>query len=378
MSGLTNAAGVELFDQTSFEQAVAASTQPLAVFRATLQEGSQALRQRFEQGEAATPLVQARAHLIDELLQQAWRLNLPPDAAASLVAVGGYGRSELHPASDIDVLILLDCEDHGCLEPNIEQLLMFLWDIGLEIGHSVRTPEECGREAERDITIATNLLEARLLAGDQRLFHQMGEHIAPGRIWSSQAFFEAKRQEQEARHHKYGDTAYNLEPNVKGSPGGLRDIQMIGWVAKRHFGTSTLAELVDHHFLTPGQLQRLEDGQAFLWRIRFALHVLTGRREDRLLFDHQKKLAETLGYEDAVYMLAVEQLMQRYYRTVMELSRLNEMLLQLFEEAILMDPNAPAEPLNNSFKVRNGYLQTVDDHVFERDPSALLEMFVLL
>jgi [protein-PII] uridylyltransferase len=125
-------------------------------------------------------------------------------------------------------------------------------------------------------------------------------------------------------------------------------------------------------------LQRLEDGQAFLWRIRFALHVLTGRREDRLLFDHQKKLAETLAYEDAVYMLAVEQLMQRYYRTVMELSRLNEMLLQLFEEAILMDPNAPAEPLNNSFKVRNGYLQTVDDHVFERDPSALLELFVLL
>ena len=153
---------------------------------------------------------------------------------------------------------------------------------------------------------------------------------------------------------------------------------MIGWVAKRHFGATTLAELVGHKFLTPVQLERLEEGQAFLWRIRFALHVLTGRREDRLLFDHQKKLAEMLGYEDAVYMLAVEQLMQRYYRTVMELSRLNEMLLQLFEEAILMDPNAPAEPLNERFEVKNGFLQTVDDEVFRRDPSALLELFLVM
>ena len=221
-------------------------------------------------------------------------------------------------------------------------------------------------------------MEARRLAGPEALFDAMQAAILPANMWPSDQFFEEKRKEQIARHHRYHDTAYNLEPNVKGSPGGLRDIQMIGWVAKRHFGAATLAELVDHRFLTPGQLQRLEDGQAFLWRIRFALHILTGRREDRLLFDHQKKLAEMLGYEDAVYMLAVEQLMQRYYRTVMDLSRLNEMLLQLFEEAILMDPDAPAEPLNHNFKVRNGYLQTADDQVFQRDPSALLELFVLL
>ncbi len=262
MSPVPHTTNSELFDQARFEQAVAASAQPLAVFRATLQEGSEALRKRFEQGEAATSLVRARAHLIDELLQQAWRLNLPPDAAACLVTVGGYGRGELHPASDIDVLILLDCEDHGCLEPNIEQLLMFLWDIGLEIGHSVRTPEECGREAERDITIATNLLEARYLAGDQGLFQQMGEHIAPGRIWSSQAFFEAKRREQEARYHKFGDTAYNLEPNLKNNPGGLRDIQMIGWVAKRHFGEAeSLHDLVSHGFLTEQEYFTLIEGQ---------------------------------------------------------------------------------------------------------------------
>jgi [protein-PII] uridylyltransferase len=253
-----------------------------------------------------------------------------------------------------------------------------LWDIGLEAGHSVRNLAQCREEASADLTVATTLMEARLLAGPEALFTAMQDIIAPDEMWPSDRYFEEKRKEQIVRHHRYHDTAYNLEPNVKGSPGGLRDIQMIGWVAKRHFGASTLAELVEHNFLSPGQLQRLEDGQAFLWRIRFALHILTGRREDRLLFDHQKKLAEMLGYEDATYTLAVEQLMQRYYRTVMELSRLNEILLQQFEEAILMDPNAPAEPLNERYQVKNGFLQTVDDQVFRDDPSALLELFLLL
>jgi [protein-PII] uridylyltransferase len=153
---------------------------------------------------------------------------------------------------------------------------------------------------------------------------------------------------------------------------------MIGWVAKRHFGVDALDDLLDHGFLGAGQLRRLNNGQAFLWRVRFALHVLTGRREDRLLFDHQVRLAEMLGYEDATYTLAVEQLMQRYYRTVMDLSRLNEMLLQLFEEAILMDPDAQPQPLNERFQVKNGYLQTVDENVFLDDPSSLLELFMLL
>ena len=345
--------------------------------RESLAEAGEQLRARFLAGESVVELVHERARNIDEVLVGLWGEHLEP-MGVTLVAVGGYGRGELHPCSDVDVMLLLPDELPEGTEEALSGFVTALWDIGLEIGHSTRTVAQCREQAAADLSIVTTLMEARLIAGSKALFDAMLDVIAPDNMWPSDQFFEEKRKEQIARHHRYHDTAYNLEPNVKGSPGGLRDIQMIGWVAKRHFGTSTLAELVDHHFLTPGQLQRLEDGQAFLWRIRFALHVLTGRREDRLLFDHQKKLAETLGYEDAVYMLAVEQLMQRYYRTVMELSRLNEMLLQLFEEAILMDPNAPAEPLNNSFKVRNGYLQTVDDHVFERDPSALLELFVLL
>ena len=172
------------------------------------------------------------------------------------------------------------------------------------------------------------------------------------------------------RHHRYDDTAYKLEPNVKGSPGGLRDIQIIGWVAKRHFGGKTLDELVAHDFLTPGQLRKLTSCQDFLWRVRYGLHVLTDRGEDRLLFDHQSNLAALLGYEDASYTLAVEQLMQRYYRTVMELSRLNEMLLQQFEEAILMDPQASPQPINERFQVKNGFLQTTGDDCFPPPPCS--------
>jgi [protein-PII] uridylyltransferase len=345
--------------------------------RESLSAAGEDLRARFMAGEPVANLVRARADTIDGVLIELWQEYIEPTGAA-LVAVGGYGRGELHPHSDVDVMLLLPETLPEGAEDGLTAFVTALWDIGLEIGHSVRTIAQCREEASADLTVVTTLMEARLLAGPKALFTAMQEVISPDTMWPSDRFFERKRKEQIERYHRYGDTAYNLEPNVKGSPGGLRDIQMIGWVAKRHFGASTLAELVDHRFLTPVQLQRLEEGQAFLWRIRFALHILTGRREDRLLFDHQKKLAEMLGYEDAVYTLAVEQLMQRYYRTVMELSRLNEMLLQLFEEAILMDPNAPAEPLNARFQVKNGYLQTVDDEVFRRDPSAMLELFLLL
>ena len=335
------------------------------------------LRARFEAGDSIVELVHARAAFIDGVLVGLWREHIEHFGAA-LVAVGGYGRGELHPYSDIDIMLILPDSLEPRSEESISAFVTALWDIGLEAGQSVRSLAQCREEAAADLTVATTLMEARLLAGPEELFAAMQDIIAPENMWPSDQFFQEKRKEQIVRHHRYHDTAYNLEPNVKGSPGGLRDIQMIGWVAKRHFGAATLAELVDHNFLSPGQLQRLEDGQAFLWRIRFGLHILTGRREDRLLFDHQKNLAKLLGYEDATYTLAVEQLMQRYYRTVMELSRLNEMLLQLFEEAILMDPSAPAEPLNERFQVKNGFLQTVSDHVFRNDPSALLELFLLL
>ncbi|MCH8116711.1 MAG: [protein-PII] uridylyltransferase [Proteobacteria bacterium] len=363
----------------------------LVVFRETLSASGAAgsrtaltaaddnLRVRFIAGESVVDLVHLRAAVVDQLLLHLWRMHASECAeSAALVAVGGYGRGELHPSSDVDFMVLLAGEVDRKREQALSAFVTSLWDVGLEIGHSVRTVPQCLDEARADLTVATTLMEARLISGPATLFAEMQEAIGPDRIWPPRAFFADKRKEQIARHHRYDDTAYNLEPNVKGSPGGLRDIQMIGWVAKRHFGVKTLDELVEHQFLTPGQVKRLNDGQAFLWRVRFALHTLTQRREDRLLFDHQIKLARMLGYEDATYTLAVEQLMQRYYRTVMDLSRLNEMLLQLFEEAILMDPSAAPEPLNDRFQLKNGFLQTVNDQVFVDNPSALLELFLLL
>jgi [protein-PII] uridylyltransferase len=354
-------------------------SKPVSDCRQALESANDSLNQRFAEGASVTELVHLRADLIDFLLTRLWRhFAAEPAETAALVAVGGYGRGELHPYSDIDIMVLTTDRLPKAAESALSDFYTALWDIGLEIGHSVRTIEECRDESADDITVATTLIEARLLDGPDTLFEQMKQAISTAEIWPSDRFFEAKRAEQRTRHHRYDDTAYKLEPNVKGSPGGLRDIQMIGWVAKRHFDVASLDELLAHRFLTHGQLRLLKEGEAFLWRVRYGLHVLTGRREDRLLFDHQSRLAEMLGYEDASYTLAVEQLMQRYYRTVMDLSRLNEMLLQLFEEEILMDPRARPEPINERFEVKNGFLQTRNEQVFTQDPSALLELFLLL
>jgi len=351
----------------------------IAAFRQALTDGGASLRQRYEEDEPIEALVRDRARMVDVVLRHAWALHAGPgEKDVALIAVGGYGRGELHPCSDIDVLILLPKTEVGGDHEGIERFLTFLWDIGLEVGHSVRTIDDCQRESAADVSVATTLIEARLLAGPDFLVQAMRRALAQDNVWSSQAFLEAKVAEQQARHHRYHDTAYNLEPNVKASPGGLRDIQTIGWVAKRHFGAETLDELVVHGFLTAGELRKLRAAQAFLWKARFGLHVITGRREDRLLFDHQIRLAKMFGYEDATYTLAVEQFMQRYYRTVMDVSLLNEMLLQLFREAILADGEAAIIPLNPRFQVRNDYLEVTSDDVFVRHPSAILELFRIM
>ncbi len=349
-----------------------------AAFRQVLDHGGELLRERFLADDVIEDLVRDRSRLVDIALRTAWVRHTGRFAEdLALVAVGGYGRGELHPSSDIDIMVLLPKSDSADWQPDIEKFLTFLWDIGLEVGHSVRSIDDCQRESLADISVATTLFEARLLAGPEALFAGMRRALAPDRLWSSQDFFEAKVKEQTERHHRYFDTAYNLEPNVKSSPGGLRDLQTIGWVAKRHFGTDTLDELVAHGFLTRDELRNLKAGQSFLWKVRFGLHVLTGRREDRLLFDYQIKLAKLFGYEDASFTLAVEQLMQKYYRTVMDISLLNEMLLQLFREAILTQSGPPL-PINPRFQIRNDYLEVTNPEVFSRHPSALLELFVLL
>jgi [protein-PII] uridylyltransferase len=369
-----------LIDSAALDSALAQEQEPLVVFRAALKSAAATLQQQFLDGTDAAVLVLARSRAIDALVTRAWRhFMTAPDHGIALVAVGGYGRGELLPGSDIDLMILLDSAAHEPWREAIEKFLTFLWDIGLEVGHSVRDVAQCVDEAQRDITVATNIMEARLLAGPAALFEAMREATDPDHIWQNRDYFATKLREQSARHHKYHDTAYKLEPNVKESPGGLRDIQMIGWVAKRHFGAETLSELVQHGFLTPAEYQSLIEGQNYLWRVRMALHLLSGRREDRLLFDHQRTLARQFGYRDEGTHLAVEQFMMRYYRTVMELNRLNEMLLQHFEEVILYgDDSAEPVAINKRFQARKGYLEVTYAKVFQYYPFALMELFLVL
>ena len=369
----------QLIDVTRFEHDLSVTDNPLPLFRAALTEGSAAIRTRFEQGESVVDLVHLRSRFIDFLLQQAWRLKVPDNGGAALVAVGGYGRGELHPASDIDLLILLTDKDDETLSQALGDLLTFFWDIGLEVGHSVRTVADCVSEAEQDITVVTSLMESRLLTGPESLFAALRKATGGDRIWPSDRFFEAKLEEQRRRYRKYEDSISALEPNIKESPGGLRDIQTIHWVVKRHFGAETLSELVTHGFLTQDEYQDLKAGTAFLWRIRFALHVLAGRREDRLLFDYQRALAEQFGYRDDERELGVERFMQRYYKTALRMSRMNEMLLQLFQEVIVQKCHLDMpKPINRRFQSRSGYLEVVNDEVFAHTPLAMLEMFLIM
>jgi [protein-PII] uridylyltransferase len=362
----------------NLDRQLAAGRAPLRVYKEAVREARELLAERFTQGISARLLVKASARFTDAIMRRAWARFLPADAQASLVAVGGYGRGELHPASDVDVLILT-ANDPQALAEYIEPLVMFLWDIGLEIGHSARSIGQCIEEAAADITVTTNLVESRLLAGDRQLFVRLIEATGPEHLWPSREFFSAKLQEQHQRHLKYDDSGHNLEPNIKESPGGLRDIQTIGWVAKRHFGVSTMRALVERGFLNDHEYQQLRSGEEHLWRVRYALHLLAGRHEDRLLFEHQRALATQFGYSDADANLAVEQFMQDYYRRVVQMQRLNEMLLQLFKEAILLD-NELGEPvpINRRFQARNGYLEVVDTGIFARYPLAMLELFLIL
>ncbi|MEJ2059540.1 MAG: [protein-PII] uridylyltransferase [Gammaproteobacteria bacterium] len=345
-----------------------------------LRQLSKALQAEFEQDTPITELVRGRAQAVDQLLAGCWHaFGLDEDASLALLAVGGYGRGELHPASDIDILILYPDESHPD-EDRLSAFLTFLWDIGLDVGHSVRSLAVCIQEAEADVTVITNLIEKRLITGSQQTFQVLDAALAPERVWNSRDFFSAKLKEQQDRHEKFLASAYRVEPNLKESPGGLRDIQMIGWVCKRHFGTESLQELVEHEFLTQKEYDTLVEGQNFLWQVRFALHQICGRKEDRLLFEFQRQLAHHFGYTEDANNASIEAFMQRYYRTVMELERLNEMLLQHFYEEILLGgrKNIPVVALNRRFQSRGGYLEAINPQVFSHYPPSLLELFLVL
>ncbi len=353
----------------------------IAAFKKALVSGQSILQERFRSGSSPRKLTWGYARFIDEVLILVWQPELVEHKKeAALLAVGGYGRNELFPGSDIDLMVLTRENLSATTKEKIQKFLTFLWDIGLEVGHSVRTVKETVTEAKNDITVITNLLEARLLKGSPVLYGRIRRATANKRLWPSKKFYAAKVEEQEKRRKKYEGAAYKLEPNIKESPGGLRDIHTIGWIAKRHFETRKVTILKDSGFLTEEEFKTLQEGREYLSKIRISLHLLAGRGEDRLLFEFQRTLAGQLGYEGQGNK-PIERFMQKYYRTVMELSRLSEMLIQHFDEAVL--PQAFWRPqritqLSWRFQVRYGYLEVTDENIFKRHPQALLEVFLLL
>jgi len=365
------------FDQSRFRTALAEHP-PITVFKDAITAANAQFDVRFCEGEDIRTLVRERAYFVDCLLHYAWhQLDWP--GGISLEAVGGYGRAELHPHSDIDLLILLEEGLIAQCQDNLEQFLTLLWDIGLEIGHSVRTLPQCVEIARNDITVATSIMESRTIAGDPTLHGQLLKLTGPDKIWPADAFFLAKFAEQNLRHEKYKNSEYNLEPHLKNAPGGLCDIQMIGWVAKRFFKVRTLKQLQGKGFFTEEEFLLLQNGEALLWRVRYGLHMVAKRPEERLLFDHQRELAKLFGYKDTDERLGVEQFMHKYYRLVMSLRELNDVLLQFLYEAILQrGVKKTVTPINERFQRRDDYIEVAHIYVFEESPAALLEIFVLM
>jgi len=370
----------KLFDKAAFLKDIEQSTSALRCYREAVQNARKILDERFIQKGNIEALIEDQTWFVDQILITAWQQFAWKDANdISLIAVGGYGRGELHPYSDIDIQILLAKNNKDKYKADIESFLTFLWDINLEIGQSVRSIKENQQEAARDITVATALIESRTLTGNTQLLDTVMSQIERKKVWKPKQFFEAKKEEQSIRHGKQNDIESALEPNIKEAPGGLRDIQTIGWISKRHFGASDFHDLVERKFLEQGEYRDLIKGRNFLWKIRYGLHMINGRREDKLLFEHQRKLAEIFGYKDDKKSLAIEKLMKQYYRVVLTLRELNDVLLQLFDEEIIRSKErSKIRSINNRFQVRNNYIEVKNNEVFERTPFALIEVFVLL
>ncbi len=292
----------------------------------------------------------------------------------SLVAVGGYGRGQLFPYSDIDLLVLLPHASDEVPKPKLEQFVGMLWDIGLEVGHSIRTVDECIALAAQDVTVQTSLLEARLLTGERKLFRRFEKEFS--RALDPQQFCKAKRLEQEQRHERYRDT--NLEPNIKETAGGLRDLHSILWISKAAGIGSAWSDLVNKDIITRREATRLRQHESFLQNLRIRLHYLAQRREERLVFDVQTTLAAQMGLRDTAHRRASEHLMQRFYRTAMEISQLNAIVLQNLGALIFPPRGRATQPINEHFQIHNELLEASDEGLFRREPSAMLEAFVLL
>ena len=327
-----------------------------------------------EHNKKPEALLHDLCHSVDVALSELWHsLKLP--SHASLIAVGGYGRGELFPYSDVDVLILLSKPADEAQRAVLESLVQQFWDLGLEVGHSIRTIDECLTESAADITVQTSLLEARLITGSRKLFRALKEQYSAA--MNPQAFFLAKTLELRQRHVRYEDTPYSLEPNCKESPGGLRDLQVILWISKAAGLGNSWSELAARGLITSHEARQLRRNERAFKDIRIRLHIYCRRREDRLVFDVQTPIAETFGFEATPTRRSSEVLMQRYYWAAKAVTQLNTILLQNIEAKLFVSP-AGTQAINADFNEINGFIEARDLTLFERRPSAILEIFLLM
>ena len=347
----------------------------VGALRSEVKAGQEDLRKDYSRTNDAAGLLANRCRMVDEVLTRLWAsLDFP--ASLTLAAVGGYGRGELYPASDIDLLILLPQEPGATVMEKLEKLVGNFWDIGLEIGHSVRTIQECLDTAAGDITVQTALLESRLLTGNQDLFTVFEKRLR-GNL-DPLVFFERKRLEQQERHLRYNETPYSLEPNFKEAPGGLRDLQAIYWTANAAGYGRTWADLERHGFLTTEECRLARRCEEYLQHLRIRLHLMTGRREDRLLFDYQNALAIQYGLESTPAKRASERLMQGYYRNAKGITLANTILLQNIGAALAPESEQLPQPIDENFQAVGGLLDIRDDAVFDGNPALILDTFLVM
>ncbi|MBK9520883.1 MAG: [protein-PII] uridylyltransferase [Rhodocyclaceae bacterium] len=347
----------------------------VAAIRSRIAAGQAALKLAWQEHRDAETMLRGRANLLDDVLREVWSdLALPPEL--SLIAVGGYGGGKMYPYSDVDLLILIPDGCSPFTQERIESLVGLLWDIGLDLGHSVRTAAECLEAAAQDITVQTALLEGRFLTGNLENFQNFQQAFRAQ--LDPATFLSAKRLEQSARYAKYNDTPFSLEPNCKESPGGLRDIQVLRWVSLAANLGENWQDLVQATLIDSHEALQLEQVEMRLAELRIELHLLVGRREERLLFDYQEQLARAFAIEAAGPRRASEILMQRYYRNAKRVTQLNVLLLSSIAEWLQPDQHPEAEIINDHFQTIRSLLDVRDESLFHDSPKTMLECFRLL
>ncbi len=348
--------------------------EPAKYWKTWLKEQQKDLKSSFDKSGNTLSLLRKHSKSIDVLLKDLWK-QLGINPSVCLIAVGGYGRKELFPYSDVDLLILIPDETDEKINNQIESMIGVFWDIGLAIGHSVRNLKECLEEAQKDVTVQTNLLESRWLIGNRQLYHEFEEEFS--KIINIRDFFQAKMREQDLRHARFNDTAYNLEPNIKESPGGLRDLHNILWITRSLKLGEDWNALVRHDVITQNEMKQIRRHERHLQMLRIRLHYLANRREDRLIFDFQNELANDLGFVSNKQRRASEQLMHGFYRSAKFVGLMNEILLQLLKELIYTEQQE-TKAINQHFESHNGLLTAKSATLLQRNPSTILESFLLL